>query len=61
VAAFSVGLAAALLGVGVGALRARDAIVRRASDRVARAIPLVSAGAIVVAGLVVAARAATSI
>jgi nickel/cobalt exporter len=58
---FSAGLAAALLGVGVGALRARDALVRRASDRVARAIPLFSAALIVVAGLVVAARAARSI
>src|SRR5206468_8124401 len=48
VAAFSVGLAAALLCVGVGALRARDAIARRSSDRVALALPLVSAIVIVV-------------
>ncbi|HEY3188531.1 MAG TPA: hypothetical protein VGJ70_13715 [Solirubrobacteraceae bacterium] len=61
VAAFSAGLAGALLGVGVGALRARDAIARRAGDRVARAIPLVSAAVIVLAGLVVAARAASAI
>jgi ABC-type nickel/cobalt efflux system permease component RcnA len=61
VAAFSAGLAAALLGVGVGALRARDAIARRAGDRVARTIPLVSAAVIVVAGLVVAVRAARAI
>jgi len=61
VAAFSAGLAAALLGVGVGALRARDAIVRRTSARVARALPLASAVLIVVAGLLVAARAARSI
>jgi len=61
VAAFSMGLAGALLGVGVGALRARDAIARRAGDRVARTIPLASAVVIVVAGLVVAARAARGI
>jgi ABC-type nickel/cobalt efflux system permease component RcnA len=61
VAAFSAGLAGALLGVGVGALRARDAIARRASERVALALPLVSAVVIVVAGLLVAARAARAI
>jgi ABC-type nickel/cobalt efflux system permease component RcnA len=61
VAAFSAGLAVALLGVGVGALRARDAIARRASDRVSRALPMISAIAIVIAGLVVAARAASAL
>jgi nickel/cobalt exporter len=61
VAAFSAGLAVALLGVGVGALRARDAIARRASDRVARALPLISAIVIVIAGLLVAARAASAL
>jgi len=61
VAAFSAGLAGALLGVGVGALRARDAIARRAGDRVARLLPLISAAVIVFAGLVVAARAASAI
>ena len=61
VAAFSAGLACALLGVGIGALRARDAIARRASERVALALPLVSAVAIVVAGLAIAVRAASAL
>jgi nickel/cobalt exporter len=61
VAAFSAGLACALLGVGVGALRARDVIARRASDRVALAIPIISAVAIVIAGLVIAGRAASAL
>jgi ABC-type nickel/cobalt efflux system permease component RcnA len=61
VAAFSAGLAAALLGVGVGALRARDAIARRAGDRIARALPLISAIVIVIAGLIIAARAASAL
>jgi ABC-type nickel/cobalt efflux system permease component RcnA len=61
VAAFSAGLAGALLGVGIGALRARDAIARRASERVALALPLVSAVAIVVAGLAIAVRAASGL
>jgi len=61
VAAFSAGLASALLGVGIGALRARDAIARRASERVALALPLVSAVAIVIAGLAIAVRAASAL
>jgi len=61
VAAFSAGLAGALLGVGIGALRARDAIARRASERVTLALPLVSAVAIVVAGLAIAVRAASAL
>ena len=61
VAAFSAGLACALLGVGIGALRARNAIARRASERVALALPLVSAVAIVVAGLAIAVRAASGL
>jgi ABC-type nickel/cobalt efflux system permease component RcnA len=61
VAAFSAGLACALLGVGIGALRARDAIARRASERVALALPLVSAVAIVVAGLAIAVRSASAL
>ena len=61
VAAFSTGLACALLGVGIGALRARDAIARRASERVALALPIVSAVAIVIAGLAIAARAASAL
>ena len=61
VAAFSAGLAGALLGVGIGALRARDAIARRASDRVALALPLLSAVAIVIAGVAIAVRAASAL
>ncbi|HEY7660531.1 MAG TPA: sulfite exporter TauE/SafE family protein [Actinomycetota bacterium] len=51
VAAFSLGLAAALVVVGVVALRAGDVVSRRLSSRIARLIPLTSASAIAVVGL----------
>ena len=47
VLAFSVGLAAALIVVGLGALRARDAMARRLSTFWGRLVPVLSAGAIV--------------
>ena len=61
VAAFSVGLAVALLGIGAGTVKARDAVARRATSVVAPAEPLVAAGAMVVAGAVIVAGAATRI
>lgn len=57
IGAFSFGLAAALVTVGVLALRARDVLARRMSGRLARMVPRVSAGAMVALGLVLTARA----
>jgi len=56
IAAFSVGLAAALMAVGVLALRARDVVSRRMSSRWVQLVPVVSAGAIVAFGLVLMVR-----
>jgi ABC-type nickel/cobalt efflux system permease component RcnA len=50
VLAFSAGLASALIVVGLGALRARDAMVRRLSGTMARVVPVLSATAIVGVG-----------
>ncbi len=52
IGAFSLGLATALVAVGLLALRARDAVARRMSGRAARLLPLASAGAIAVLGIV---------
>jgi ABC-type nickel/cobalt efflux system permease component RcnA len=52
IAAFSLGLAGALVAVGVLALRARDIVTERLSWRAARAMPIVSAGAITLVGAV---------
>jgi nickel/cobalt exporter len=57
IAAFSVGLASALVVVGVLAIRARDVIAERLTGRVARALPLISASAIAVVGLILTVRA----
>jgi nickel/cobalt exporter len=57
IAAFSVGLAAALVAVGVLAIRAREVLTERFHGRVARWVPLVSAGAIAVVGLILTIRA----
>jgi ABC-type nickel/cobalt efflux system permease component RcnA len=56
IAAFSLGLAAALVVVGVVALRARDMVYRRMSSRFASAVPVLSASAIAVVGIVLAVR-----
>ena len=56
IAAFSLGLAAALVVIGVGALRARDAVASRLSSRTARLMPVVSASAIAVMGLLLSVR-----
>jgi nickel/cobalt exporter len=58
---FSVGLAAALIVVGVMALRARDLVSRRMSSRVGQVIPLLSASAIVAVGAFLVARAVTQL
>ena len=52
VVAFSVGLATALIVIGLGALRAREAMATAAVDRSgARLVPVLSAAAIVVVGV----------
>jgi len=61
IAAFSLGLATALMIVGILALRARDAVQRRLSHRTARLVPVLSATAIVVLGLVLTVSGATQL
>jgi nickel/cobalt transporter (NicO) family protein len=56
IAAFSVGLAASLVGVGVLAIRARGVAQRRVPERVMRLSPVISAAAITTIGLVLTAR-----
>jgi ABC-type nickel/cobalt efflux system permease component RcnA len=50
VLAFSAGLATALIAVGMGALRARDAVARRMSTFWGRMVPVMSASAILGVG-----------
>lgn len=57
IAAFSLGLAAALVAVGLLAIRAKDLIAGRFHGRLATSLPLISAGAIAVVGLVLSVRA----
>lgn len=61
IGAFSLGLAVALVGVGLLALRARDVVARRMSHTVSRLVPVLSASAIVVVGLVLAANGLTQL
>jgi len=61
IAAFSLGLATALMVVGILALRARDVVQRRLSHRAARLVPVLSASAIVILGLVLTVNGATQI
>jgi nickel/cobalt transporter (NicO) family protein len=61
VLAFSFGLAASLVVVGLGAMRARDAMEGRLSVGTRHLVPLLSACAIVAVGTYVAARALTSL
>jgi nickel/cobalt transporter (NicO) family protein len=58
IAAFSLGLAGALIGVGIFTLRARDFAERRFTDRAARLLPLASAGAIAAMGMFLTVRGA---
>jgi ABC-type nickel/cobalt efflux system permease component RcnA len=61
IGAFSLGLAAALVAVGAVAIRARDLVARRASGRLARIVPVASAGAIAVVGLVLTVNGAAQL
>jgi ABC-type nickel/cobalt efflux system permease component RcnA len=61
IAAFSLGLAAALVGVGVLALGARDLVARRLSGRVARLVPVLSALVIATLGLVLTVSGASQL
>ena len=61
VAAFSVGLAAALTAVGLLVLKARDAARSRLGARAGAWLPLASAALIVVVGLVLTGRAAAGL
>lgn len=58
IAAFSLGLAGALIGVGILTLKARDLAERRFTARAARLLPLASAGAIAAMGLFLTVRGA---
>ena len=49
--AFSLGLAAALILMGLGAITAREAVARRLSSTIGRLVPVLSAAAIVGVGL----------
>ena len=61
IAAFSLGLAGALVLVGILALRARDALSRRVSGRTARLVSVLSAVTIALLGLVLTLRGFTQI
>jgi len=61
IAAFSLGLAGALIGVGIVALRARDALSTRVSGRTARLVPVLSAASIALLGLVLTLRGFTQV
>jgi ABC-type nickel/cobalt efflux system permease component RcnA len=61
IVAFSIGLAAALVGVGVLALRARALVAHRMHGRLWRAIPVASAAVIFGVGLFLVAKAAAQL
>jgi ABC-type nickel/cobalt efflux system permease component RcnA len=61
IGAFSVGLAAALVGVGVLALRAREMVSHRMNGRLWRAIPVASAAVIFGVGLFLVVKAAAQL
>lgn len=56
IAAFSLGLAGALMAVGIIAIRAREMVARRMSSRLAPLVPALSASAIVAVGLFLTVR-----
>jgi nickel/cobalt exporter len=58
IAAFSLGLAAALIGVGILTVHARDLAERRSTDLAARVLPMASAAAIAGMGLFLTVRGA---
>jgi ABC-type nickel/cobalt efflux system permease component RcnA len=51
IAAFSLGLASALVAVGILALRTRDALAHRLSTRLGRLVPVASAAVIAMLGV----------
>jgi len=59
IAAFSIGLASALVGVGILALRTRDALAHRLSTRLGRLVPVASAAVIATLGLMLAVNGAS--
>jgi nickel/cobalt exporter len=61
VGVFSVGLAAALTVIGLLVLKARDVVRRRSGSRLSRALPVFSAAAIVLVGLVLTTQAAVNL
>jgi ABC-type nickel/cobalt efflux system permease component RcnA len=56
--AFSVGLAAALIGIGIAAIRARDVVSKRMGSGLGRLIPVGSAAVIILVGAFLVVRAA---
>lgn len=61
IAAFSIGLATTLVGVGILALKARSAMDRRVTTRWWRAVPVASAALLLIAGTVIALRGLTAL
>ncbi|MEX1046335.1 MAG: hypothetical protein WD757_03400 [Actinomycetota bacterium] len=61
IGAFSIGLAASLMVVGVVAIRARDALANRVSPRLTALVPVGSASAIVLVGAALVVRAAVQL
>ena len=61
IVSFSAGLAAALVGVGLLALRARSVVSRRMGGRIAGLLPIASAAVIVGFGLFFVVRGAVQI
>ncbi|MEX2406620.1 MAG: High-affinity nickel-transporter [Actinomycetota bacterium] len=59
IAAFSLGLASALVAVGILALRTRDALAHRLSTRLGRLVPVASAAVIAMLGLLLAVNGAS--
>jgi ABC-type nickel/cobalt efflux system permease component RcnA len=56
IGAFSLGLATALVVVGLVALRARDVVAGRMSGKIARVVPVFSAASIALLGLLLTFR-----
>jgi ABC-type nickel/cobalt efflux system permease component RcnA len=61
IGAFSLGLAAALVAVGIVALRARDVVAGRMSGRSARLVPVLSAASIALLGFALTLRGFTQL
>jgi nickel/cobalt transporter (NicO) family protein len=61
VLAFSIGLATALIVIGMGALKARDLMQQRLSSTMGRLVPVLSAVAIVAVGVFLTARGISQI